>query len=117
MSQTEFFDQVLTLALEDHSTLIEKGKHYGDSWKKRGGVGAFMMAARKADRIENILKNQEDAVWDIFLAGERNTGDILDDIADLRRYLLLIEAEIITRIRSKTSTEIAEDEYRGADHD
>src|ERR1039458_3589413 len=39
----------------DTDTLRQKGIHYGDSWKARGGVGAFMMAARKWDRIANII--------------------------------------------------------------
>ncbi len=64
---------------------------YGDSWKRRGGVGAFMMLARKWDRIENMTGD------DIKLrkAVETNTGDIIDDIDDLRRYLLLVEDECI----------------------
>ena len=66
---------------------------YGDSWKKRGGIGAFMMLARKWDRIENQVN---DSNYDIFLALEedgRQEG-LIDDIRDLRRYLLLVEAEM-----------------------
>ena len=37
---------------------------YGDSWKQRG-VGAFMMLARKWDRIENQVKGFK---WDVFEA-------------------------------------------------
>ena len=36
----------------DIETLVEKEDDYGDSWKRRGGIGAFMMLARKWDRIE-----------------------------------------------------------------
>ena len=43
----------LELANEDIAVLKEKEKTYGESWKLRGGVGAFMMLARKWDRIEN----------------------------------------------------------------
>ena len=40
------------LAQQDILSLIESEKSYGDSWKRRGGTGAFMMLARKFDRIE-----------------------------------------------------------------
>lgn len=65
---------------------------YGDSWKKRGGVGAFMMLARKWDRLENAVKKHG---YDIFTAieGDTRAEGIMDDIRDLRRYLLLVEAE------------------------
>ena len=72
-------------------------KTYGNSWKKRGGVGAFMMLARKWDRIENTLKHAEGMdQWDIFQAGvnDQNPEGIVDDIRDLRRYLMLVESEI-----------------------
>ena len=35
------------------STLFKKEQHYAGSWQKRGGPGAFMMLARKWDRIES----------------------------------------------------------------
>jgi hypothetical protein len=91
---TTNYDSVKFYAAVDVQVLIEKGKTYGDSWKSRGGVGAFMMLARKWDRIENIAKA---AGWDILEAGKQNTGDVLDDIADLRRYLLLVETEARAR--------------------
>lgn len=86
-------------------------KNYGSSWKKRGGVGAFMMLSRKWDRIENALrpsdadesranlKAHDIAPWDIFAAiqvDSRPEG-IIDDIRDLRRYLLLVESEMRAR--------------------
>ena len=40
------------IAQHDINSLIESEKSYGDSWKRRGGTGAFMMLARKFDRIE-----------------------------------------------------------------
>ena len=52
-----------------------------------------MMLARKWDRIENQVN---DSNYDIFLALEedgRQEG-LIDDIRDLRRYLLLVEAEM-----------------------
>ena len=38
------------IAQQDIVSLIESEKSYGDSWKRRGGTGAFMMLARKFDR-------------------------------------------------------------------
>ena len=80
----------------DIETLIEKEKDYGNSWKKRGGVGAYMMLARKWDRIENTVKNQEHS-YDVFRAmmEDRRDDGLLDDIRDLRRYLLLVESEVL----------------------
>lgn len=90
----ELQNQLTELALADVKGLVEKGKDYGDSWKKRGGVGAFMMLARKWDRLEGQV--QKDPKWDVFEHGAKDTRleGLLDDISDLRRYLLLVEAEI-----------------------
>lgn len=88
---SENYELIQELANNDVKVLKEKGMTYGDSWRKRGGAGAFMMLARKWDRIENIAQG---AGYDIFKVGADNAGDVLDDIADLRRYLLLVEAHI-----------------------
>ena len=85
---------VKDLCLNDYTSLCEAEKTYGNSWKKRGGVGAFMMLARKWDRIENLTQKYD---YDIFHAIEEHpelTG-VIDDIRDLRRYLLLVEAEMV----------------------
>ena len=75
---------------KDIDSLEIAEQSYGDSWKRRGGVGAFMMLARKWDRLENKV---EEFSWDVFEAIESDLRDegILDDIRDLRRYLLLVE--------------------------
>lgn len=82
----------------DIETLVSKEKDYGDSWKKRGGIGAFMMLARKWDRIENCLSNNKEERYDIFHAMLQDLRDdgVIDDIRDLRRYLLLVESEVIS---------------------
>lgn len=82
-------DDLMGLAANDVTTLIHKGKSYGDSWKRRGGVGAFMMLARKWDRIENQALAKG---YDVFEACKDT--DMLDDIRDLRCYLLLVENEV-----------------------
>jgi hypothetical protein len=71
-------------------TLVEKGEIYGDSWKLRGGIGAFMMLARKWDRIEIAAKRAE---YDIFKALNFEPA-LMDDIQDLRNYLTLVEDEV-----------------------
>lgn len=88
---TSNYENIAAIAQNDVKVLVEKGKTYGDSWKKRGGVGAFMMLARKWDRIEQIVETYG---FNILSAAQINSGDILDDIADLRRYLLLVEDEV-----------------------
>ncbi|UQS95125.1 nucleotide modification [Pseudanabaena phage Pam3] len=107
-----FLDEV---ARDDVRAVEIAEQAYGSSWKKRGGVGAFMMLSRKWDRIENALRPHADddalanlsgslrdrkvAPWDIFgaiVADPRPEG-IIDDIRDLRRYLLLVESEMRAR--------------------
>ena len=83
------------LSKKDISALQEAEKDYGDSWRKRGGVGAFMMLARKFDRLENQVEKHSYDVFRAYEEDQREEG-ILDDIQDLRRYLLLVE-EFITR--------------------
>lgn len=110
---------------EDVAQLNQKEREYGASWKKRGGVGAFMMLARKWDRLENMVdelrtydapspdshipghENERVAFvagpYDIFSHVEGSNlegGDaesLIDTIGDLRRYLLLVEAEMRAR--------------------
>jgi hypothetical protein len=89
-----------SIALADILALNAAEANYGDSWKKRGGIGAFMMLARKWDRIENQVsprrRNKNYPTYDIFQAlttDDRDEG-ILDDVRDLRRYLLLVESEV-----------------------
>ena len=97
MKCTADYEQIKRLALNDVGTLRLKGESYGDSWKARGGVGAFMMLARKWDRIEGAARA---AGWDVLAACARGAraglGEgLLDDIRDLRAYLLLVEDEAL----------------------
>lgn len=91
----DFVIHLRNIVEEDVGGLLEARKSYGESWCKRGGIGAFMMLARKMDRIENQAKN---CGWDVFEAVRKYPGKegVLDDIRDLRRYLILVE-EYITR--------------------
>lgn len=96
--QQRILEQV---AAQDLATLQQKESTYKGSWRKRGGIGAFMMLARKWDRLENMLDAQTPQ-FDIFKGlqhqddmGETgNDGSLLAEIRDLRRYLMLVEANL-----------------------
>lgn len=104
---TTYLELLDRVAQGDVTGLRKAEESYGDSWKKRGGIGAFMMLARKWDRLENYLKPNENPgsvveefpAWDIFEAAriDPRPEGIIDDIRDLRRYLLLVEAEILAK--------------------
>ena len=89
------WENMKAAAQKDLEALSRAEQSYGNSWRRRGGVGAFMMLARKFDRIEHQSEKHN---WDIFEAGSVYKGDdgLLDDIRDLRRYLLLVEDHILT---------------------
>ena len=91
---SEMITIVDKVAQVDVTKLHKAEQSYGNSWKQRGGVGAFMMLARKWDRLEKQVNEHS---YDIFLAAKTDTRSegILDDIQDLRRYLMLVEAELI----------------------
>lgn len=94
----KYLKHLQTVVDKDVAALVQAEKSYGDSWKKRGGIGAFMMLARKWDRLENYLAKAEKP-YDIFemIASDPREEGVLDDIHDLRRYLILVEAEMIAR--------------------
>lgn len=89
-----YMDQLQRLMDMALRVLEKKNDQYADSWKRRGGVGAFMMLARKWDRIEKQVYDNE---WDVFKAIREDKADrdnLLDDIRDLRNYLTLVEHEV-----------------------
>lgn len=90
MTRVECVEQILE---EDFIGLDKAQESYGDSWKKRGGVGAFMMLARKWDRIELQTSRYK---GDLLLAIEKDfrVEGIIDDVRDLRRYLILVFCEV-----------------------
>ena len=114
------------IANSDVESLIRAHRNYGDSCFRRGGVGLFMMLARKWDRLERALDpnvvpgEQREAplaetanapipAFDILtalLVDQRPEG-IIDDVRDLRRYLMLVEARAQELLAAK-STERAE---------
>ena len=94
-----YINRIQVISEEDVRCLRMKDAEYGGSWLKRGGVGAYMMAARKIDRLEVQVEKHGYDVLAAATADDRQEG-ILDDIRDLRRYLMLIEAEILERATS-----------------
>ena len=92
--------QTEIISAEDWTSLDRAEEDYGDSWRKRGGIGAFMMLARKWDRLEKQVIEHN---YDVFLAiaDDMREEGILDDIRDLRRYLFLVEAEVRMRGNGK----------------
>ena len=87
------------IAMGDAREVAAKNQSYGESWCRRGGQQAFAVIWRKADRIEAILEQMSNG-YDIFEAWSKNPGDVVDDLRDLRRYLLLLE-EYCTRERPR----------------
>ena len=85
---------MLDISLSDVITAHEKDEEYGASWKKRGGPGAYMVMARKMDRLEEQSKRFG---YDIFaaLADKSTSESLIDTLRDLRVYLMLIENEMI----------------------
>jgi hypothetical protein len=102
-----YLDQLESVARDDIQTIEEKEKSYGSSWKRGGGTGAFMMLARKWDRILQRVATHVEASSDtpgatrdnVFehLSADRRTESVIDDIRGLRQYLLLVEAEMAAR--------------------
>ena len=91
------------IAKRDIEYIKPKDAQYDASWKKRGGVGAFFTIVRPWDRFDSICKT---VGYDIFakvreegLSGP--DGSLIACIRDLRRYLLLIEAEMTEELAPK----------------
>lgn len=156
-SGDRFLEHLEVIASEDAAGLRTAYASYGDSWKRRGGVGAFMMMARKWDRLENRVRKGAKPIGELFarllgdlremhldaeleprdvceamlervrqeldepraadaydifahvMADQRAEG-VIDDIRDLRRYLMLVEAEL----RARGFRAVHRDNKRGA---
>lgn len=119
----EKYDAMLKLGYADIETLHEKGKVYGDSWRKRGGTDSFFMLARKWDRIENHVKAHNSNILQTILSqhheGQIGDGSCIEDLRDLRRYLLLVDEYCTSLIERGKQTGIdvgeADARYTGQD--
>lgn len=85
----------------DIAGLIKAEQSYGDSWKARGGVDTYHMLTRKWNRLEERVRANTEAAnpYDIFahIAATHAADGVIDDVRDLRRYLILVEAETAAR--------------------
>jgi len=97
-SGPRFLEYLDAIAAEDAEGLHVAAKSYGPSWKQGGGSNAFAMLKRKWDRLVNRLVRPE-INGDIFkgIATDDRGEGVIDDVRDLRRYLLLVEAEMRAR--------------------
>lgn len=104
MPKQTYIELIEDVSREDVAGLRKAEESYGDSWKKRGGTGAFMMLARKWDRLELQVKKHGWNVFEAAIQDERAEG-VIDDLRDLRRYLMLVEAELrANQVRSAVTT-------------
>jgi hypothetical protein len=93
---------LLVITARDIGGLVRAQEKYGDSWRKRGGWEAFANLSRKWDRIERAVLARPDK--DLFAAIKEHPAadgtvdgkdSLLDDLRDLRRYLLLVESYVL----------------------
>lgn len=111
MSDMNYLKYLEEIAQRDAKSLEVAAKSYGDSFKRRGGVGHFMMLARKWDRLELACQKKG---WDIYkcIEEDKRSEGIIDDVRDLRRYLMLVEAEMMakqmTPAELKKNTEVCD---------
>lgn len=88
-------DRLNAICTHDLHYLITRDADYGSSWLRRGGIGAYLTAVRPIDRLDAQLAAGTPP-WDI-LANAHANPLVLNAIRDARRYLLLIEAELLRR--------------------
>jgi hypothetical protein len=108
----QYLDHLKTVADQDIGFIKEREKKYKASWKKSGGRSAWFMLARKMDRLPELMKCDtsgpavpsptqflaEDNIFEkIKLDPSGKDGTVLSEIRDLRRYLLMVEAEMMSR--------------------
>lgn len=104
IEEAQFQDRLESQVRKAIEVILDKNRQYGGSWKSRGGVGAFMMFARKWDRLENALtiRNEQGEnvgyrdLFELAKVDNRQEG-IIDDLEDLRNYLILALDEISQR--------------------
>lgn len=85
-------ENVKELALQDATILAVADRQYGSSWMQRGGVGAYFVGIRKADRMKAQLAKYHDDLR-IAVAHDCRAEGIMNDLRDLRRYFYLWEAQ------------------------
>jgi hypothetical protein len=122
-----YLDQLATVARNDMETIEKKERAYGNSWKRGGGIGAFMMLARKWDRLKERVVARLDAAQgaagasrdNVFehIEADHRAESVIDDIRGLRQYLLLVEGEMVARgdVRIAAARNNPKQAHRSAD--
>jgi hypothetical protein len=95
-------EAISTVAASDVEGLIKAQAEYGDSWKKRGGSGAYLTIVRPLDRLDILAgKPASNGIpYDIFqhcLDAKDGDSGVLNAVRDLRRYLILVEAHLVSQ--------------------
>jgi hypothetical protein len=101
-SKLEYHRHLEAIVQADVEYVRHKDTQYDASWKKRGGEGAFFTIVRPWDRFESISRS---AGYDLFAKVREEgldgpDGSLIACVRDLRRYLLLIEAEMTEQLGS-----------------
>lgn len=87
-----------TVTKADVEYVATKDAQYDASWKKRGGRGAWFTIVRPWDRLESMLKRlyADDVFFGLNHEGLTGPdGSLIACVRDLRRYLLLLECEMM----------------------
>lgn len=95
----EYMNRLDDVAGDAVALIREKTETYGDSWKRRGGPGAWFTTVRPIDRLEGIMSRHG---GDIFAAIEAQPdgpdGSALACVRDIMNYCILIEAHARARL-------------------
>lgn len=76
---------------------------YGASWRRRGGVGAYMVGIRKWDRLEELFGRSGVESVVQLIARPDTRDEAWDTLIDLRRYLLLWEGHRLALLGNPTA--------------
>jgi len=102
MTEKSFEVSLEEVAVRDVEGLMQARIEYGESWKKRGGCGAYFTIVRPLDRLDILCARpaSNGVPFDIFqhcLDSPNGDEGVLNALRDLRRYLLLVEVELVQR--------------------
>jgi hypothetical protein len=88
-----YMDELDNVVTDAVGLIRHKTATYGDSWKRRGGPGAWFTTVRPWDRLEKIVEHHAGNVFDAIRDDpEGHDGSALACVRDIMNYLILIEA-------------------------
>lgn len=97
-----YLDYINEITDKDAQAVYDGHKKYGASCLKRGGAGLYHVGlARKIDRIEHKVSQEGYDILKVLLDEELDPKGLIDDIRDLRVYLVITEAEASRRLEEK----------------